>query len=131
TAVSEPLGLGYKALRHRELALDGDNVYSTFEVGQGSGSAPEPERLERMSASRSQEHELERTAVMFGALWRLVLALEAWAGHVNTRMTDMSRARYDDHRLVHDMLLQQTSLQRELQEMRGFVTPFEQERDHR
>nr|GEY44557.1 hypothetical protein [Tanacetum cinerariifolium] len=50
TAVSEPLGLGYGTLRHRELALEEDHVYSTFEVGQGSGSAPEPERLERVSA---------------------------------------------------------------------------------
>nr|GEX28748.1 hypothetical protein [Tanacetum cinerariifolium] len=52
TAVSEPLGLGYEALRHQELALEGDHVYSTFEVGQGSGSVLEPERPERVSASR-------------------------------------------------------------------------------
>nr|GEU56669.1 hypothetical protein [Tanacetum cinerariifolium] len=30
TAVSEPLGLRYGALRHRELALEEDHVYSTF-----------------------------------------------------------------------------------------------------
>ncbi|GJZ38846.1 hypothetical protein Tco_0585409 [Tanacetum coccineum] len=52
TAVSAPLGLGYGALRHRELTLKEDHVYSTFEVGQGSGSAPEPERPERVSAYR-------------------------------------------------------------------------------
>ncbi|GKB40761.1 hypothetical protein Tco_0885703, partial [Tanacetum coccineum] len=52
TAVSAPLGLGYGALRRRELALEEDDVYSTFEVGQGSGSAPESERPERVSASR-------------------------------------------------------------------------------
>ncbi|GKA63383.1 hypothetical protein Tco_0762989 [Tanacetum coccineum] len=52
TAVSAPLGLGYGALRCRELALEEDDVYSTFEVGQGSGSAPESERPERVSASR-------------------------------------------------------------------------------
>ncbi|GKD11167.1 hypothetical protein Tco_1190852 [Tanacetum coccineum] len=40
-AVSAPLGLGYGELRRRELALEEDDVYSTFEVGQGSGSAPE------------------------------------------------------------------------------------------
>ncbi|GJS30205.1 hypothetical protein Tco_0490825 [Tanacetum coccineum] len=40
------------ALRRRELALEEDHVYSTFEVGQGSGSAPESERPERVSASR-------------------------------------------------------------------------------
>ncbi|GJY41994.1 hypothetical protein Tco_0429264, partial [Tanacetum coccineum] len=33
TTVSAPLGLGYKALRHRELALEEDHVYSTFEDG--------------------------------------------------------------------------------------------------
>ncbi|GKE00477.1 hypothetical protein Tco_1388460 [Tanacetum coccineum] len=52
TAVSAPLGLGYGALRHRELALEEDHVYTTFEVRQGSGSAPESERPDRVSASR-------------------------------------------------------------------------------
>ncbi|GJV29928.1 hypothetical protein Tco_1386376 [Tanacetum coccineum] len=52
TVVSAPLRLGYGALRRRELALEEDHVYSTFEVGQGSRSAPEPERLERVSAFR-------------------------------------------------------------------------------
>nr|GEX86920.1 hypothetical protein [Tanacetum cinerariifolium] len=80
---------------------------------------------------RSLEHEQERTAMTFKALWRPVLALEAWAGRVDTRMTDMSWAGYADHRLVHDMLLQQTTLQRELQEMRGRVTVLKQERDRR
>ncbi|GKC72496.1 hypothetical protein Tco_1118379 [Tanacetum coccineum] len=49
---SDGLGLGYRALRRRELALEEDQVYSTFEVGQGSGSAPESERPERVSTSR-------------------------------------------------------------------------------
>nr|GEU30440.1 hypothetical protein [Tanacetum cinerariifolium] len=146
-AVSEPLGLGYGALRRQELELEGDHVYSTFEVGRGSGSALEPERSKKVSASRQptltmwtdpedatpttletegfltelgaqvKMHEglirdyAERIVVTFGALWRPVLALEAWAGRVDTRMTDMSRAGYDDHRLVHDMLLQQNALQ--------------------
>nr|GEZ12448.1 hypothetical protein [Tanacetum cinerariifolium] len=79
----------------------------------------------------TQQHEQERTAVTFRDLWRPVLTLEAWAGRVDTRMTDMSRAGYDDHRLVHDMLLQQTALQRELQEMRDRMTVLEQERDRR
>ncbi|GJX11241.1 hypothetical protein Tco_0201100, partial [Tanacetum coccineum] len=52
TVVSAPLGLGYGALRHRKLALEEGDVYSTFEVGQGSGSAPESERPERVSAFR-------------------------------------------------------------------------------
>nr|GEX05175.1 hypothetical protein [Tanacetum cinerariifolium] len=52
TAMSEPLGLGYEALRRQELASEGDHVYSTFEVGQGSGSAPELEKSERVPAFR-------------------------------------------------------------------------------
>ncbi|GJS73389.1 hypothetical protein Tco_0706230 [Tanacetum coccineum] len=50
--MSAPLGLGYGALRRRELALEEDYVNSTFEVGHGFGSAPEFERQERVSASR-------------------------------------------------------------------------------
>ncbi|GKC02349.1 hypothetical protein Tco_0993959, partial [Tanacetum coccineum] len=227
TAASEPLGLGYGALRRRELVVEEDQVYSMFEVGQGSGSVPEPERLERVSVLRqptlttwidpedgstyidvpaypplaspvqtspspewssgslpvspipstvpspisspmisltvpspiallvatptatipvdedqfieigaqdvrelytrsrvvrdkifsqryrfrSLEHKRERNVVTFGALWRPVLALEAWARHVDTRMIDMSRAGYDDYRLVHEMLVQQAALQ--------------------
>ncbi|GKE26899.1 hypothetical protein Tco_1442283 [Tanacetum coccineum] len=41
-----------RALRHRELALEEGDVYSMFEVRQGSGSAPESERPERVSAFR-------------------------------------------------------------------------------
>nr|GEU77667.1 reverse transcriptase domain-containing protein [Tanacetum cinerariifolium] len=128
-AVSEPLRIGYGALRRRELALEEYHVYSTFEVGHDSGSVLEPVRSERVLAFRqptlttwtdlkddspmatstatisvdedqfieryqfrSLEHEQERTAVTFNALWRSVLALEAWAGRVDTQMIDMSRA---------------------------------------
>ncbi|GJV10242.1 hypothetical protein Tco_1351783 [Tanacetum coccineum] len=52
TATSEPLRLGYGALRRQELAAEDDQVRNTFEVGQGSGSAPELERPERVSALR-------------------------------------------------------------------------------
>ncbi|GJY92144.1 hypothetical protein Tco_0507926 [Tanacetum coccineum] len=194
--VGEPLGLGYRALRRRELAAEEDQRYHTFEVGQGSGSAPEPERSERVSAFRqpalttwtdsedgtvyidvptypplappvqtppspdwtprllpiSPSHSDVPSPVLSPLISliipspvatptatipvdedhfieRPVLALETWAGHVDTRMANMSRAGYDDHRLVHDLLVQQTSLQHELQEMRGCVTALEQERD--
>nr|GEZ70025.1 hypothetical protein [Tanacetum cinerariifolium] len=52
TTLSMPLGLGYGSLRHQELVLEDDHVYSTFEVGRDSGSAPEAERLERVSSFR-------------------------------------------------------------------------------
>nr|GEU35614.1 DNA-directed DNA polymerase [Tanacetum cinerariifolium] len=198
TTMSEPLGLGYGALRLRELALKEDHVHSRFEtppspewtsgllpISPSTSIVPSPisspmilltvpspiaspmatltatilvdedqfievgaqlelymgilqdhtQRLDAMPPTlfakidrdvrelytrsgvvrdeifsqiyqfRSLEHEQERTAVTFVALWRLVLALKAWAGGVDTQMTDMSWAGYDDHRLVHDMLL--------------------------
>ncbi|GKD50446.1 hypothetical protein Tco_1279422 [Tanacetum coccineum] len=52
TAAGEPLGLGYGALRHREIALGEGRMPSVFEVGQSSGSAPKPETPERVSALR-------------------------------------------------------------------------------
>ncbi|GKF83439.1 hypothetical protein Tco_0245095, partial [Tanacetum coccineum] len=59
---------------------------------------------------KSLEQEQERAVMTFGALWRPVLALEAWTGHVDTRMASMSRAGYDDHRLVQDLLVHQATL---------------------
>ncbi|GJU91008.1 hypothetical protein Tco_1303431 [Tanacetum coccineum] len=50
--MSAPLELGYGALRRRELALEEADVYTTFEVGHGSGSAPESKKSERVSAFR-------------------------------------------------------------------------------
>ncbi|GJW74043.1 hypothetical protein Tco_0133413 [Tanacetum coccineum] len=52
TTVGEPLGLGYEALRRQEIALGEGRMPNVFEVGQGSGSVPEPERPERVSALR-------------------------------------------------------------------------------
>ncbi|GKG10727.1 hypothetical protein Tco_0342127, partial [Tanacetum coccineum] len=52
TTVGEPLGLGYGALRRREIALGEVRMPSVLEVGQSSRSIPEPERPERVSALR-------------------------------------------------------------------------------
>ncbi|GJU88824.1 hypothetical protein Tco_1301247 [Tanacetum coccineum] len=52
TTVSAPLGLGYGALRRRELALEEGYVYSTFEVEQGFRPAPESEIPKRVSTFR-------------------------------------------------------------------------------
>ncbi|GJX04472.1 hypothetical protein Tco_0190388 [Tanacetum coccineum] len=49
---SEPLGLGYGALRVREIALGEGRMPSVFKVGQSSGSILESERPERVSALR-------------------------------------------------------------------------------
>ncbi|GJV22115.1 hypothetical protein Tco_1371135 [Tanacetum coccineum] len=51
-AVSEPLGLGYGAARHRALESTEEIAPSTYEVGQSSRSVPEQEGAERISAFR-------------------------------------------------------------------------------
>ncbi|GKF27111.1 hypothetical protein Tco_0083005 [Tanacetum coccineum] len=45
TTVDEPLGLGYEVSRRHELAEREGEMPDTFEVGHGSRSAPEPERV--------------------------------------------------------------------------------------
>ncbi|GJV16470.1 hypothetical protein Tco_1361793 [Tanacetum coccineum] len=80
---------------------------------------------------RSLEREQERAIVTFSAIWRRVLALESWAGYVDTQRAEMWYARYDDHRLIHYFLVQHTAMQRELQEMRGRVATLEQERSRK
>ncbi|GKE17107.1 hypothetical protein Tco_1424684, partial [Tanacetum coccineum] len=52
TTSSEPLGLGYRALRRRDLAVEEDQVPSTFELGQSSRSVSEQEGVERITAFR-------------------------------------------------------------------------------
>ncbi|GKG28166.1 hypothetical protein Tco_0406493, partial [Tanacetum coccineum] len=52
TAMGELLGLGYGALRCPEIALGEGQMPSVFKVGQSSGSVPESERLEIVSAFR-------------------------------------------------------------------------------
>ncbi|GJW73055.1 hypothetical protein Tco_0132425 [Tanacetum coccineum] len=203
TATSKPLGPGYGALRHRELAVGEDQVPSTFEVGRSSRSVPKQQGAERVSAFRQptldtwvdpkagkvctdipayvplaapvqtppspewsfdEDQFIEvgaqlelyesilhdhtqhldtlpptlvadidrdvrdlytRSGAVRDEIFSPVLSLDAWAGHVNTRLADMSRARYDDHRLIHDMLVQQDAMQLELQEIRGRVTALE------
>ncbi|GKE05081.1 hypothetical protein Tco_1397099, partial [Tanacetum coccineum] len=52
TAADEPLGLGYKVLRRRELALGEGSVPSTFEIGQSSRSMSEQQRVEETPTPR-------------------------------------------------------------------------------
>ncbi|GKB57107.1 putative reverse transcriptase domain-containing protein [Tanacetum coccineum] len=74
---------------------------------------------------RSLEQEQERATVTFGAIWRPVLALESWAGYVETQRAEMWRARYDDHRLIHNFLVQNTMMQHELQEVLRMISEAE------
>ncbi|GKB89083.1 hypothetical protein Tco_0961355 [Tanacetum coccineum] len=173
-------GLGLEeeeALRHRELVVEEDQVHSTFKVGQGSRSVPEPERPERVSALRKpslttwvdpeddrvytdilsyppvapvqtplfpkwsssslhvspSSHVVPSPIALPVATPTATISVDEdqfiesftlgqeWLetrsssrGHVDTRLAYMSRDRYDDHRLIQDMLVQQAAMQREL-----------------
>ncbi|GJZ35743.1 hypothetical protein Tco_0581560 [Tanacetum coccineum] len=234
TAVGEPLGLGYGALRRRELAVEEDQVLSTFEIGQSSGSMPEQQGAERVSAFRqptltswvdsedgrvytdipvyvppvapiqtpsspewssgslpilpsslvvpsliaslvatptatmsvdedqfiemgaqdvrelytrsgavrdeiflqrymfrSLEREQERVAVTFGALWRPVLALEAWAGQTDAQRAAMWHAIYDIQRENHDLRMQLAEERRERLELADHVARMERRHESR
>ncbi|GJU79133.1 hypothetical protein Tco_1276203, partial [Tanacetum coccineum] len=52
TVMGEPLGLGYRALRCREIALGEGQMPSIFEVGQSSRFVPEPNKPKRVLALR-------------------------------------------------------------------------------
>ncbi|GJW01501.1 hypothetical protein Tco_1556752 [Tanacetum coccineum] len=65
----ESRGLGYGALRHRKLALEEGDVYSTFEVGQDSGSVYQKSR------------DMRRGKRYGGS----VIALELWAGQMDSQ----------------------------------------------
>ncbi|GKA70571.1 hypothetical protein Tco_0776710 [Tanacetum coccineum] len=52
TAMDEPLGLGYRALRRHELVLGEGSVPSTFEIRQSSRSVLEQQRVEETPAPR-------------------------------------------------------------------------------
>ncbi|GKE58732.1 hypothetical protein Tco_1497917, partial [Tanacetum coccineum] len=54
TAADEPLGLGYGALRRRELPLGEGSVPSTFKIGQITRSVLEQQRVEETPAPRPQ-----------------------------------------------------------------------------
>ncbi|GJQ91657.1 hypothetical protein Tco_0002796 [Tanacetum coccineum] len=195
TTADEPLGLGYGALRHRELALGEGSVPSTFEIRQSSRSMSEQQRVEETPAPRppvrvtwvdpvdgivyieilidvppvhvpiqtppSPEWSSGSLPVSPSSLAvltpvaspattpaatiavdedeflelytrsRAVLALESRAGHADAQRAEMWQARYDDHRLIHDLLVQHTAMQREVQEMRDRVATLEQERSRR
>ncbi|GJX67477.1 hypothetical protein Tco_0303204, partial [Tanacetum coccineum] len=129
----------YPPLAHVQTPLSPEWSSGSFPISPSSSVVPSPiaspvatpTATISINEDQSLEHQQERTVMTFISLWRPMLVFEAWAGNFDTRMTDMSRAGYDDHRLIFDMLVQQAALQHELREMRDRVTALEQERDHR
>ncbi|GJY48908.1 hypothetical protein Tco_0438864 [Tanacetum coccineum] len=212
TAMSEPLGLGYRAARRRTLESIDEISPSTYEVGQSSRSVPEKEGVERIFAFRqptlvtwvdpkdgrvytdipaysppaapvqappSPEWSLgslpvspsfpivpspiaSPVAIPIATISRLdalpptlvtdidrdvrelytrsgVVKDEIFSQRYRFRSLERKQERtvvtfgalYDDHRLIHDMLIQQAVMQCEFQEMRGRVAALEQVKGNR
>ncbi|GJU82739.1 hypothetical protein Tco_1285104 [Tanacetum coccineum] len=62
----------------------------------------------------SLERAHEQAIITFGALWRPVLALEAWAGQTDAQRAALWQVRYEDQREILELRMQHTADQREM-----------------
>ncbi|GKG58981.1 hypothetical protein Tco_0602690, partial [Tanacetum coccineum] len=70
---------------------------------------------------RSLEREQERVTVTFSAIWRPILALEAWASQTDSHRAALWHAIYDIQRENHDLRRQFTEEKRERSELTNHV----------
>ncbi|GJW27046.1 hypothetical protein Tco_0040857 [Tanacetum coccineum] len=78
------------------------------------------------SLERGQEH----ATISFGALWRPVLALEAWAGETDAQRAALWQARYEDQRDIHALRMHSVNGSRcRRQGLRERVATLEQRMD--
>nr|GEU48262.1 hypothetical protein [Tanacetum cinerariifolium] len=130
TTASEPLGLRCGVARRRALESTEEITPTTYEVDPGDGKVytniltyappaapvetpPSPEwsfgSLPVSPSSpiryrfRSLEREQERATMRFSAIWRLILALEAWASQTDAQRAAMWHARYDIQKENYDL----------------------------
>ncbi|GJY09829.1 hypothetical protein Tco_0378014 [Tanacetum coccineum] len=80
---------------------------------------------------RSLEREQERATVTFSAIWRPVLALEAWAGQTNAHRAALWHAIYDIQRENQDLRRQIAEKMRERLELTDHVARIERRRESR
>nr|GEW38670.1 hypothetical protein [Tanacetum cinerariifolium] len=74
---------------------------------------------------RSLEREKERATMTFNAIWRSVLALEAWSGKTDTQREDLWHTIYDIQRENHDLKRQLTEERCERLELTNRVARME------
>ncbi|GJZ89864.1 hypothetical protein Tco_0661791, partial [Tanacetum coccineum] len=78
---------------------------------------------------RSLEREQERATMTFNAIWRLILALEAWAGQTDTQRAALWYAIYDTQRENHDLRMQIAEERRERLELTNHVARMERRQE--
>ncbi|GJZ61635.1 hypothetical protein Tco_0617772 [Tanacetum coccineum] len=72
---------------------------------------------------------LEETGINMGTLWRLMLALEAWAGYTDTHIGALWQSIYEDQQEIYDLRRQHATNQREIQELTDRIAALEQRTD--
>ncbi|GKE04995.1 hypothetical protein Tco_1397013 [Tanacetum coccineum] len=78
---------------------------------------------------RSLEREQKRATVTFSAIWRPVLALEAWAGQTDAQRAALWHAIYDIQRENHDLRRQLAEERRERLELTDRVARMERRQE--
>ncbi|GJU53313.1 hypothetical protein Tco_1227027 [Tanacetum coccineum] len=63
-------------------------------------------RLDALPPTLIEERGQKQATIMFGALWQLVLALEAWAGRTDAQRAALWQARYKDQREIQALRMQ-------------------------
>ncbi|GJT18887.1 hypothetical protein Tco_0877593 [Tanacetum coccineum] len=79
---------------------------------------------------RSLEHDQERVAVTFGALWRLVLALESWAGQTDAQRVALWHAISDAQGENRELQLQLAEERRARLELAEIVDSMRRGQEH-
>ncbi|GKD41832.1 hypothetical protein Tco_1266477 [Tanacetum coccineum] len=80
---------------------------------------------------RSLERDQEKVAVTFGALWRPMLELEAWAGQTDAQRAALWHAIYDVQRENHDLRMQLAEERRERLKLADRVAGMERRQESR
>ncbi|GKC54630.1 hypothetical protein Tco_1077375, partial [Tanacetum coccineum] len=142
TATDEPLGLCYGALRRQQQRVE--ETPAPRPPVRATWTSPSPEwssnslpvspsslAVPTSVASPADSSLIASPATVKAESFLTELGAQVEGGHVDTQRATMWQARYDDHRLIHDLLVQNTTMQRELQELRDCVTTLEREGSRR
>nr|GEV33151.1 hypothetical protein [Tanacetum cinerariifolium] len=127
TSGSFPISLAPSIVHSHMISLTVPSSVATLATANIEGFLTRLGAQVEMQGGLIRDHKVRLGELSLALFDRPVLAFEAWAERVDTRMANISREKYDDHRLVHE--LQEAVLQQELQEMRGRLIALKQERD--
>ncbi|GKG01799.1 hypothetical protein Tco_0306504 [Tanacetum coccineum] len=66
-----------------------------------------------------------------GTIWRMIFALETWAGYTDAHRVALWQSIYEGRREIYDLKRHHATDQREVQELRERIAALERRMDHR